>query len=879
MCLAIRIFILALLLSFRFAMAQSWDSLNAQGLQHYKNGAYEKAEISFVLALIEAEANHGRAHDQYITTLSNVGFAQKAMGNFPAAQGTFRTAIALEGKVYPDPSIEKIESMADLASVYSLSAQYDSCEYFLTAAMNLITRAVNERTKQYQEQVSRFFDALVNVQNSLASLHHKRGQFRDAIQLMEQQRQFIQETYPNDYKALGSYRATINNLSTYYLAVGNSQHAKALVSEYVKLAEHADDDPITYLYALQNLGNIYRAYEVYDSAQMVWMKAIATIERGSFYGTEIHLSLLNNLGELNVELENYDAGIQYLIQALKLNEARAGRNPRLYQSTLFNLTSGYLWSGNYPLADQYYSVLMKELLDEVHTNFTYLSESEKIAFYRSQLSILESFYSFALDVSGIIPLQKSQNPYVNRDITKKLYDTHIATKGLILNSTYRLKNQILHGADVNAKANYIRWESLKNKLAQLYRSDDPSSASIGQLTSQIEALEKSLIAQSRQFRQGFVSQPVSWKDVQSRLKKGEAAVEIIRFPGGLIYGALVLTAQTTERPDLALVLSTKTKDLEKQFFKQYINAIAFRQTDTLSYQTYWEPIFRVIQKNLPKGQALTKVYFSPDGIYNQINLNTLFSPHEKKYLLDIVDIHQLTNTRDLVTMSQETPVRKSVALIGDPSFTVNQSSSTQTFNNLTDTREEVDQIAAYFKTKQWRVTLLKDQEASEGAVKKLHSGDILHIASHGFFLNSATDQSASLVQTLLNSGIALAGANNPDADSNNDGILTAYEALSLNLDTTKLVVLSACESGLGEFHPGEGVYGLQRAFQSAGAKRVVMSLWKVDDQATQQLMTGFYKLWLTKIMDSRAAFRQSQQELRTRYPEPYYWGAFIFTGY
>ncbi|HYG18746.1 MAG TPA: CHAT domain-containing protein, partial [Ohtaekwangia sp.] len=114
---------------------------------------------------------------------------------------------------------------------------------------------------------------------------------------------------------------------------------------------------------------------------------------------------------------------------------------------------------------------------------------------------------------------------------------------------------------------------------------------------------------------------------------------------------------------------------------------------------------------------------------------------------------------------------------------------------------------------------------------------------------------------------------------NDDGILSAFEALSLNLDSTQLVVLSACETGLGTFHPGEGVYGLQRSLMAAGAENVLMSLWKVDDFATQALMTSFYQEWLQSPQDIRSAFRQAQRNIRKIRPQPYYWGAFVLSGH
>ncbi|MFC2131551.1 CHAT domain-containing protein, partial [Bacteroidota bacterium] len=430
-------------------------------------------------------------------------------------------------------------------------------------------------------------------------------------------------------------------------------------------------------------------------------------------------------------------------------------------------------------------------------------------------------------------------------------------------------------------------------------------------------LEKKLSSKSEQFAENYERKKITWRTIQAFLQPGEAAVEIIRFryrekdwTDTIYYAALIITEQTIEHPDI--IVLDNGKELETKYFYLYRNNIRSNIQDNESFNNYWSKIFE-------KMKDIKKVYLSPDGVYNKINPATFMKP-EGKYLLEVQEIQILNSTKEIVTnfykSPQETKMLNSAELFGNPKFETGKQNKLELAKNYLAKREydepfmsrdslrgyriidlpgtaiEVENIENFLKSKSWVVNTYLGESSVKAAVKSVNDPRVLHIATHGFFLSDFADEQENMFgfeskrfveNPLLRSGLLFSGAGNFINDKvaisydEDNGILSAYEAMNLDLDHTELVVLSACETGLGVIQNGEGVYGLQRAFQTAGAKTVLMSLWKVGDQPTKELMTMFYFNWVSG-MTKREAFKEAQLELKKKYEDPYYWGAFVLVG-
>ncbi|MFO0435982.1 MAG: CHAT domain-containing protein, partial [Sphingobacteriaceae bacterium] len=281
-----------------------------------------------------------------------------------------------------------------------------------------------------------------------------------------------------------------------------------------------------------------------------------------------------------------------------------------------------------------------------------------------------------------------------------------------------------------------------------------------------------------------------------------------------------------------------------------------------------------------------KVYLSLDGAYHQLSINAL-KDKSGNYIIDKYNLQFIGNMKDVASLKKyENKIAKpkSAFLIGNPMYGKND-----LIPQLPGTEKEVKSITATLKSLNLSTTALYGVDATETKIKAIKSPNILHIATHGYFLADVSkmetnkvlgiDISVAKENPLLRSGLLLANCDNVfdenyRASGPDNGVLTAYEAMSLNLDKTDLVVLSACETGLGSVKQGEGVYGLQRAFLIAGAKSIIMSLWSVSDEATMELMTNFYSNY-AKTGNKQVAFVDAQKKLKTKYKDPFYWSAFV----
>jgi CHAT domain-containing protein len=716
------------------------------------------------------------------------------------------------------------------------------------------------------------------VTNNQAMLSMVMGRNEQAVALMKSAVYYAEKAPGSQSKrSMDSRKFRINDALINQIA-GNYLEAEANFLAVKKIFENrGQKSEQEYANLLNQLAILYIQMNKYEKVEPLLKTA------GEIYQKN---RVLNNIAFAKVQ---HDLGVFYRMQA-KYPEAEAATKKAIelrakelgtehpdYVKSVENLGLT-LWkkgdlTGAYPL--------LKEGIDKslsfITSYFKPMSEAEKTKYWETLQPRFQRFYNFAIEYSATQPA-----------ILADVFQAQIATKALLLNSTNKVKQAILASNNASLIKNYLEWIGKKEALSHYYSLSkeelNEQKIDLKSLEKEANDAEKALSAQSTVFAEGYSAPVVTPDKLTALLKDDEALLEIVRvrtFDKDLTdqsrYLALILKKGSTIPK--AIVLDNG-QQLETRYAKFYKNSAINKTDDAYSYDQYWTRFDSELT-----GKKV--IYFSPDGVYNQLNVNTL-KKKDGDYVLARYDIVIMGNPKDLIQLKQPAkPLsRKEAFLMGFPDYG-------GTAVPLPGTKVELDGITKILKTSGFKVDMKQEKEASEKNLKSIKAPALMHIATHGYFLADAdvgkgntlgVDAENARNNPLLRSGLILANPSGQKQDttaidfgSTDNGVLTAYEAMNLDLTGTDLILLSACETGLGDVRAGEGVYGLQRAFLVAGANALVMSLWKVDDAATQQLMTNFYTNW-TKSGNKFKAFKQAQQQLMTKYKDPYYWGAFVMLG-
>lgn len=916
------------------------------GVLYRKLSNYDNAISVFEEILPIVEKSQGKNSDNYINLKYEMVMSYRMKGNYKKAKEYIDEVYAFTEKNHPN-DIEMINVLQERGNYYATIGLFELAEQDYRKAIELINN--NSKLAEYKQtrmpelvgelgklyvEMGRYSEAenlmlyelehkslpkeptaterkdYSQLLNSIARLYIKMGRYYDALRLATIATQEIEKAYGKnhvDYYINLETLAEINLLLNIYdKALEKYQECKNGMKNLLG-ENHIYTGLIT-----NNVGECYRRMGKNLEAKEHFETAKKILENVKFTEHAFYATIVNNVAVSEIELRNYSQAEKMLLQSLTLAEKSLGKNHPDYQIILANLAVIYNLNGKSDKAKEYALQTRNHYLSQIQSIFPTMTEKEKLEFISIAETIFNNFMLIAVRNASKYP-----------EMIGELYNNVLATKGIALNSTVKARQKILNSGDTKLINLYNQWQKTNQMIAKgaLMTREEQQSAGINldSLNTQAQSLSREVAYLSKDLVKETQVNP-TWQDIQKKLTDGEAAIEIKKFidvfqksMDSSEYAILIITPKSTQP---TLVLMKNGFKLENEYFGIYSRNIRNKIQDDESYNNYWKPIAE-------KLSGVKRVYFSADGIYNKISLYSLYNPATKRYLIEETEIVLMNNTRELLDQKLNKTLQwanNTATIVYNPNFSADVKTELKNGERgnveplagqgnlqeitrygaklaiLPGTKEEGEKVKQILQSKNVKVQTYENDKATEDALKTQNSPTILHIATHGFFLamSKANKLVANKVDIdvmanpMLRSGLYLAGATHPQAGKNNrdNGILTAFEIQNMNLDNTELVVLSACETGLGETEQAgtlislatnsEGVFGLQRAFRIAGAKNIIMSLWKVSDQATNLLMQNFYTE-LTKTNNIKTAFLNAQNTLRKtpEFSHPYFWAAFV----
>jgi CHAT domain-containing protein len=827
-----------------------------------KTGEYKEAIKICNSHLLDEEINQKLLFYRWKTICEINASTQEAL---KTAYKTFEIAKSFYGE--QDPELLPYLSLILLVDI---SANDVNSTKIATKALQIL----NDNDIQNIETSIEIWFSLGNVAINKKNLKDARKYYEKSLELSESHKVISNPIY---YLSCLLQLANVNILeSNFDLALEYNNKVKLYLNKNPQISQSSYGD---YYY---QLGDIYFHQDLYKDAKINYKKSF------TYYGDNIIKT--RNLNYILCDyfiFKDIDETINSLEQFQKNNNDIYSVSKIIY---LLKYNSGDFISAKNLLISQ-----LSKIISNNNQFFHLLSDTEKEILYKGFSDQFEFLNTYLLS---------NDKSFLSEYINFRFY-----SKSLLFSNSFKTE-----GINEKNKELFLELKSNTFQINKKLENKVSDTKTIEDLKNKNREIEKMLSANTKPLLVPTL------KDLNTKLVSGEAYIEIVRinkqsrnatkkgidivkmFTDSISYGAIVIKKNCTPK----FILIDGSNQLEKQYAFSFKTKIQSKQEDLESYNLLFEKIDNELED-------VKKIYLLTDGIYNSINIESIFNPNKKQYLIDYLKVQQIQNVRAITDEKKVFKVDSTskAALFGNPSYDLvisktatNEISSVRGLDNdlldkiktglklpnLAGTEKEIETINSILKDSKSSVELFSKSNASEDNLKNLQSPDILHIATHGYFLsNDDTSKTKQSIANLINdnykndsylkSGLLLAGAQNTlngnQPENSNNGILTAEEAKSLNLKDTELVVLSACETGLGNNLIGEGVIGLQRAFMIAGAKSVIMSLWSVSDEKTQELMTLFYTNWINNNMTKEEALHQAKLEMKKLYPQPYYWAGFV----
>lgn len=773
---------------------------------------------------------------------------------------------------------------------------------FYTKAIRLREKEMAIVLRLYGGGSSHYATAL----GHLASGYSAIGNYQRAIELQEQALKIENKVLEGKSLNDNNYAITLCNLAASFFYIGNYEKGIELGEQSLKIMQELNvmNSPQAAI-LLSNLAGCYGWSGDYAKAIELYKQAL--IIKKKLYG-EHHFEYavtLNNLAVQNLIIGNYATGEKLGKRTLSIMRNIFGESHPYYLSSLDDLIFQYFVCAKHRKITKLKPGQFAGFKQYVLTQLREMTSLERQTFWDENIS--DEIYFNSLSIQRLSKYKPC------RELS---YNSLLFTKGAMLATNVDFDKVILESGDMELLAKFEELRATRKILNTYYNKPiaERPKEEVERLEVLAGNLEKDLIAGSKEYADFTHRLTIEWREVRTALDRKDVAIEFLAADRHNedttphYYAALVLRKGWNAPRYVDLC---NAKELNAYVDGNNLGMIYQQQSQEL-YNLFWGKL----EPYLKEGD---NVYLSPDGALHQMNIEVLQDTDGRR-ANEKWNLHRVSSTRELC-VEKERIDYSSAALYGGLTYDVDsvtmlaQSRAYTTtddliasrgfvmdstmragWRELPGTKEEVDAIAKMCKSNKIHTDIYTTFAGNEESFKAL-SGKrtpIIHLATHGFFYKNEEIKRKPFFElqmdgalqahkpnnSLKRSGLILAGAQKAwlgesIPDNVEDGILLAEEIAAMDLRGTDLVVLSACETGLGEI-TSEGVFGLQRAFKMAGVQTIIMSLWQVHDDATSLFMQTFYEN-LFNGMSKRDAFERAQQTMQQHkdYSDPYYWASFI----
>ena len=912
-------------------------SLNNLAFLYQKQGRYIEAEPVLLKSLQIEKSILGSDNSDYLDSYEMLGFLYENLNKYDYALKVFNEVLQTRKNNKNKSYIVTFSNIIRVKCSIDDDIDYDYlenlCKKYLSETENILGKkdpfyliglfylasfyehnnVLYLAEKKYEEIIDikknilkEDINSIYPTYESLANIYNEEGNY----QLAERIHQFVLDKKVENNLSKYEIARSYNNLATVYmnqfkynLALSNYLLAIELIEKENSLERQ---DYATYL---NNIGLLYIKLEKYEVAENYLFKALEIHEKISGQFSNGYLMVCSNLGALYEKLDRCkDAESYYLIS---INNSQ-NKNSANFKDRFLNLSKVY------------------QCLNDIDNEKKYLIKSSEF-FINNLSSIIYNYsnYQTELILNDIINSKNFPLSFLNRntkdkEIARVALNEELILKNLSVKNQNRIKNYIKKSNNDTLKMTYIEYIQNKKillKLNELDKLNRPKE--YDELVLKTEELEKYLVQNSKVFSHNKILTPITFNQIYNQFKNDEIFINIVSYnyydkgiTDSILYSAFILK-KDSKFPQFIPLFEEKQLNT---ILEQNKN-LSDRSKIDINYQE--KALSNLLLKPLENElKGISTIYLSLSGLTHQINvaalpvnenqtfgqkykIHILNSPSElidytatsfdKKEKLDFILYGGIDYDKKNNISSQSMPTDRNLIHVDEEIMALQTRSGISSFGYLLGTKNEIENIRTLANKSNLNAVIFEDKNATEESIKQLDGRAtpfVLHLATHGFFFPDPVIESSndklfiegkskifkSSDDPMMRSGLVFSGANKSWGKSNenqseDDGILTANEISNLDLSACQLVVLSACETGLGEVKGSEGVFGLQRAFKMAGVKNIIMSLWKVPDTQTAELFNIFYsECFAGKTIHE--AFKMAQSKMKEKY-SPYYWAGFV----